>query len=469
MNDVPLSNFWSDSAPDDSDPRPALTGHHEADVAIIGAGFTGLWTAYYLKSLSPGLTIRVLEGERVGHGASGRNGGWVIGSLAGLSRLVEGLSRDERRACCRILADNVDAIGATLAKENIEAQFHKGGAIYAAARYPGQEAIQRAYLEHLHALGHPEEACYWLDAAELAEKARFRNARGGVFQRDCATVHPLRLLRGLARTLETMGVTIHERSRVRSRHPRGVTTDSGHLRTELTVSATEGYCAGLPDMRRYVLPVQSLVVATEPLSASCWADIGMAGRPAFADASRLVNYGHRTADDRLLFGARGSYRLGGRPMMSQAIPASAVTWRRDLLTDLFPALGEVRITHGWGGSLGLSRRFRPHALLDRASGLATAGGYAGEGVAASHLFARTLADMILERDTDLTRMPWAMDETHPSRGLRRWEPEPCRWLAAQLIGLSYAGEEALMQRERSLGIVRPTLTRLNDTFASVIE
>lgn len=469
MNDALLSNFWADSAPGDAGPRPALTGHHEADVAIIGAGFTGLWTAYYLKTLSPGLVIRVLEAERVGHGASGRNGGWVIGSLAGLSRLVEGLSRDERRACCRMLADNVDAIGATLAREGIEAEFHKGGAIYAAARYPGQEAIQRAYLEHLHALGHAEEACYWLDAAELAERVHFRNARGGIFQRDCATVHPLKLLRGLAGTLEAMGVTIHEQSRVRSRHPRGVTTDSGHVRAEVTVAATEGYCAGLPDMQRYVLPVQSLVIATEPLSASCWAEIGMAGRPAFADASRLINYGHRTADDRLLFGARGNYRLGGRPARSQAIPASAVTLRRDLLMDLFPALEDVKITHGWGGSLGLSRRFHPHALLDRASGLATAGGYAGEGVAASHLFARTLADMILERDTDLTRMPWAMDDTHPSRGLRRWEPEPFRWLAAQLISLSYAGEEALLQRDRSLGIVRPALARLNDAFASIIE
>ncbi|MGM0987681.1 MAG: NAD(P)/FAD-dependent oxidoreductase [Pseudomonadota bacterium] len=469
MNDAPLSNFWADSAPGDASPRPALTGHHEADVAIIGAGLTGLWTAYYLKTLSPGLAIRVLEAERVGHGASGRNGGWVIGSLAGLSRLVEGLSRDERGACCRMLADNVDAIGATLEREGIEAEFHKGGAIHAAARYAGQEAIQRAYLEHLHALGHAEEACYWLDAAELAERAHFRNPRGGVFQRDCATVHPLKLLRGLAGRLEAMGVTIHEQSRVRSRHPRGVTTESGHLRAEVTVSATEGYCAGLAEMQRYVLPVQSLVIATEPLPASRWAEIGMAGRPAFADASRLVNYGHRTADDRLLFGARGNYRLGGRPTSGQAIPARAVTLRRDLLVDLFPALEGVTITHGWGGSLGLSRRFRPHALLDRASGLAMAGGYAGEGVAASHLFARTLADMILERDTDLTRMPWAMDETHPSHGLRRWEPEPFRWLAAQLISLSYAGEEALMRRERSLGIVRPALARLNDAVASIIE
>lgn len=469
MNDAPLSNFWADSAPGDASPRPALTGHHEADVAIIGAGLTGLWTAYYLKTLSPGLAIRVLEAERVGHGASGRNGGWVIGSLAGLSRLVEGLSRDERGACCRMLADNVDAIGATLDREGIEAEFHKGGAIHAAARYAGQEAIQRAYLEHLHALGHAEEACYWLDAAELAERAHFRNPRGGVFQRDCATVHPLKLLRGLAGRLEAMGVTIHEQSRVRSRHPRGVTTESGHLRAEVTVSATEGYCAGLAEMQRYVLPVQSLVIATEPLPASRWAEIGMAGRPAFADASRLVNYGHRTADDRLLFGARGNYRLGGRPTSGQAIPARAVTLRRDLLVDLFPALEGVTITHGWGGSLGLSRRFRPHALLDRASGLAMAGGYAGEGVAASHLFARTLADMILERDTDLTRMPWAMDETHPSHGLRRWEPEPFRWLAAQLISLSYAGEEALMRRERSLGIVRPALARLNDAVASIIE
>ena len=469
MKDDTLNNFWADSAPADATPRPSLEGHHVADVTIIGAGFTGLWTAYYLKTLSPGLAIRVLEAKRVGHGASGRNGGWAIGSLAGLSRLVEGLSSDERRACCRMLADNVDVIGTTLAREGIEADFHKGGAIYAAARYPGQEAIQRAYLDHLHALGHAEEDCYWLDAAALEEQARFRNPRGGVFQRDCATLHPRKLLQGLAATLEAMGVAIHKCSRVRSLQPRCVTTDLGHIQTGMTVCATEGYSADLHDVRRYVQPVQSLVIATEALPASRWAEIGMSGRPAFADASRLINYGHRTADGRLVFGARGNYRFGGRPKRDQEISTKEVQLRHDLLVDMFPALEGVKITHGWGGSLGLSRRFRPHALIDRASGLATAGGYAGEGVAASHLFARTLADMLLERDTARTHAPWAMDGTHLSRGLKRWEPEPFRWLGAGLITLSYASEEALLQRRRSLGIVRPALRRLNDAFASLIE
>ncbi|MEC9481860.1 MAG: FAD-dependent oxidoreductase, partial [Halomonas sp.] len=295
-------NFWLSTLPAAPASRSRLEGQKQADVAIVGAGFTGLWTAYYLKTLASQLDIVVLEAERVGYGASGRNGGWVIGNLAGLERHIGTLPLETRRACCRLLADNVDALGQVLAREAIAADFNKGGAIYAAARYPDQIAIQRDYLRHLHELGHDEDACRWLDAGQLAERVRFRKAYGGIFHRHVGTVNPARLVHGLAGVLERLGVTIFEASRAIGIERHTVTTDHGAIEAPMIACATEGYAQRFHDFKKHVIPIQSMVITTEPLPASVWQQIGMAERPAFADASRIITYGHRTADDRLVFG-----------------------------------------------------------------------------------------------------------------------------------------------------------------------
>nr|WP_299242035.1 FAD-binding oxidoreductase [uncultured Halomonas sp.] len=462
-------NFWASTVAERPEQRPRLEANTQADVAIIGAGFTGLWTAYYLKMHAPHLAIVVLEAERVGHGASGRNGGWVVGNLAGLERHVGKLPMEQRRECCQVLADNVDEIGQVLERESIAADFNKGGAIYAAARYPDQIAIQKDYLAHLHALGHDEANCSWLDADQLAEKARFRNGYGGIYHRQVATVNPAKLVAGLAETVERLGVTIHEHSRATTISDHTINTHHGSVEARNIVCATEGYADDFYDFRKHVIPVQSLVIATEPLTDDVWQEIGMAERPAFADASRLINYGHRSADGRLVFGARGSYAFGGKSKHSMAISPEDIRLRHDLLADLFPVLKDVRISHGWGGSLGLSRNFRPHGILDRESGIATAGGYAGEGVAAAHLFGRTLADLILERDSRLASMPWAFANVSHRHLIKRWEPEPLRWLTAQAITYSYAGEEALMKRNKPAPLIKPALMKANDFFASLIE
>nr|WP_298373066.1 FAD-binding oxidoreductase [uncultured Halomonas sp.] len=462
-------NFWASTVDERPAPRPRLEANTQADVAIIGAGFTGLWTAYYLKMHAPDLAIVVLEAERVGHGASGRNGGWVVGNLAGLERHVGKLPMERRRECCQVLADNVDEIDKVLERESIAADFNKGGAIYAAARYPDQIAIQKHYLAHLHELGHDETNCSWLNADQLAEKVRFRNGYGGIHHRQVATVNPAKLVAGLAETVERLGVTIHEHSRATTIGDHTINTHHGSVEARNIVCATEGYAEDFHDLRNHVIPVQSLVIATEPLTDDVWQEIGMAERPAFADASRLINYGHRSADGRLVFGARGSYAFGGKSKHALAISQEDIRLRRDLLADLFPALEDVRISYGWGGSLGLSRNFRPHGILDRESGIATAGGYAGEGVAAAHLFGRTLTDLILERDSQLANMPWAFANASHRQLIKRWEPEPLRWLAAQAVTYSYASEEALMRRNKPAPLIKPALTKVNDFFASIIE
>lgn len=468
MPDTDSSNFWTFTQTE-REPRPALAGARNADVAIIGAGFTGLWTAYYLKTLAPQLDIAVVEAERVGYGASGRNGGWVVAGIAGLARHIGGLDLAQRQACCDLLADNVDDMGRVLVAENIAADFHKGGSISVAARYPAQVAMQKHYLEHLHELGHREEACYWLDADQLAKVARFNNGFGGIFHRDYATVNPNKLVTGLAETVERLGVTIFEHSRASTIEPEVVRTANGRIDASTVVAATEGYSNGLAPLKRHIIPVQSLVIATEPLSAALWDEIGMSDRPSFADASRLINYGHRTADNRIVFGARGDYRYGGKPKQNQGISTADIEMRRRLLVDLLPALKDVSVDYGWGGSVGLSRSFRPHAIVDRARGLATAGGYAGEGVAASHLFARTLAELILDIESKRTRMPWARVDARFEQVIKNWEPEPLRWLTAQTISFCYAREEALMRADRPARWPQTALSWLNDRFANIIE
>ncbi|MES1953976.1 NAD(P)/FAD-dependent oxidoreductase [Salinisphaera hydrothermalis] len=462
-------NYWVDSA---GEPGvwPAAEGRHDADVVIVGGGFTGLWTAYYLTTLRPELAVTVLEAETVGHGASGRNGGWAIGNLAGLERLIGDLDRTARRAICAQLADNVDEIGRVTAREAIEADFHKGGTLDAAARYPQQVAMQKAHRDALIELGHAPEDCVWLDGPALAERAAFRDGYGAVFFRHTASVHPMKLVRGLARVLAQRGVTISEHSRARYLAPHHViTTNGAQFNARHIVQATEGYSECLAGLGRRVLSVRSLVIATEPLSEAVWARVGLGDRPTFCDASRVINYGHRSRDGRLIFGARGAYPLGGTPKQDHAITPAEIEMRRRLLLDLFPGLPEdLVVTHGWGGSLGLSRRFRPHAIVDPHTGLATAGGYAGEGVAASHLMGRTTAELIVGEDTPRTRAPWAHADAAIDQVLARWEPEPLRWLAAQTISASYGAEESLLRRGCDGALTRSVM-RANDGFAAIIE
>jgi len=240
--------------------------------------------------------------------------------------------------------------------------------------------------------------------------------------------------------VERMGVRIYENSPVTHWQAGSLRTAQASVRSRWVVPAVEGYSVTLPPLGRYQLPVQSLIVATEPLSAATWDEIGLSNGQAFSESSRQVTYGQRTADNRLIFGARGGYQFAGKLRHDFNLTRSEIELRRYLFGELFPQLKNVQITHGWGGNLGMSRRFKPHMLCDHASGIALSGGYGGEGVGASNLGGRTLADLILQRDTELVHQPWVI----PRRGLdalRAWEPEPCRWLGYNAIIRSFVHED----------------------------
>ena len=407
MKDYRSYSFWLDTCGDDLTPRPPLRGNEKADVAIVGAGYTGLWTAYYLKRARPDLRVTIVEKEVAGFGASGRNGGWCSALFAGAR---------SRRDMHGPLCDTIDEVERVLRTESVDAHFHKGGTLTL--------ATSPAHVPRVRA-----EAAWpgatWLDPEETARRLRVARCEGAAFTPHCASVHPARLVRGLARVVAGMGVPVYERTPALDVSPGRVDLHGARLSADVVVHATEGYSSALPRARRRLVPLYSLMIVTEPLPASFWERVGWDGRETVTDGRHLLIYAQRTADDRIAFGGRGApYHFGSRISDDFDREPRVFEELARVLRELWPDAVGARITHRWGGVLGVPRDWYSSVGLDRSTGVAWAGGYVGDGVAASNLAGRTLRDLILRRDTELTRLPWV---GHRSRS---WEPEPLRWLGA---------------------------------------
>jgi glycine/D-amino acid oxidase-like deaminating enzyme len=443
----PSGSLWLDTAGDPPAERPALEGSAEADVVIVGAGFTGLWTAYYLALADPSLRITVLEAETVGFGASGRNGGWCSALFpTSWSKLAGASSPAEALRLHREMAATVTEVGRVLEAEGIEADYSRGGTVVLARSAP-QWRRAVAEVELAHERGFTEDDVRLLGGDEARSQLAATQVVGGTFTPHCAAVHPVKLVRGLADAVERRGVRIHERTRVTAITPGQAHTDAGAVRAEVVVRATEAWTAHLPGSRRAIAPVYSLMVATEPLAEEVWAGIGLATRPTFSDGRHVIVYGQRTADDRLAFGGRGApYHLGSRIDPSYDAAPRVHALLRRTLADLLPALGTPEFTHAWGGPLGIARDWAASVGLDRTTGQAWAGGYVGDGVGTTNLAGRTLADLITNTASDLTTLPW-VDHRSPS-----WEPEPLRWLGinAGLQAMRLADVEERLTRRPSL-------------------
>ena len=451
-------SLWLDqlvaSGDDDLSPRPALDGDAEADVCIVGAGYTGLWTAFYLLQAQPDLSVLLVEAEIAGFGASGRNGGWCSALFPqSAGALARRYGREAALAMRRAMNHTVDAVGLAAAADGIDCHFRKGGSLYL-ARTGVQLERARESVEADAALD-GVDGLRLLSRDEASGRVGAEGVLGGVFTPHCARVQPARLVRGLARSVERRGGRIVERTPVLRiipgegrRRAQVITAQGPRVSARYVVRATEAWAARLPDSRRDVVPVYSLMVATEPLPASFWAHAGLARGETFNDERHLIIYGQRTADDRLAFGGRGApYHAGSRIEPGFDREERTFTELRRSLRQLFPDLSGHAFTHAWGGPLGIARDWWACVGLDRVSGLARAGGYVGDGVGTSNLAGRTLADLMLGQDTPLTRLPWV---GHRSR---RWEPEPVRWLEvnAGLRAMTVADTE-----ERVTG--RPALT-----------
>ena len=428
-------SFWLETCGDVLTPRMPLDGAAVADVAIMGAGYTGLWTAYYLLRAEPTLRVVILERDIAGFGASGRNGAWCAPGLnISLGRLERLHGRDAARATYQAVFDAVDEVGRVAAAESLDIDWRRGGELLV-ARGPHETPQLEHELAGLERFG-LESHYQFLDAVALSERLSISSASGALYTPDAATVQPAKLARGLARTVERMGATIHEGTEVTDFRPRSNTspatlrTPSGTVTADTIVLAAEAYLTRLRRLHRALIPIWSLIVLTEPLPDDAWAEIGWRAHELIGSPRYTVVYLSRTADGRLLFGGRGApYRYGSPIRDEYDRHAPTHETLRTLAREWFPALARhgVRFTHAWGGPLGMPRDWHPTISHDPASGIGTARGYVGHGVSTANLAGRTLAELILGRQTKRTSLPLV---GHRSRN---WEPEPLRWLGVRFV------------------------------------
>jgi glycine/D-amino acid oxidase-like deaminating enzyme len=395
------------------------------DVAVVGAGYTGLWTAYYLKKRDPSLRIAIVEKEIAGFGASGRNGGWCSALFATKrERLAKRRGRASAIAMQRAMFATVDEVGRVLDEEGIDAHFLKGGTL-SVATAPAHVHRLKEEIEYERSWGFGEDDIRWLDRNEAAARIGVAGVLGATFTPHCARLHPARLARGLARVVERSGVSIFERSPAISVDPRVVRTVRGNVHANVVVMAIEGYTATMPRWHRRMVPLYSLMIATEPLPPSFWKEVGWSGYETMTDGRHLLIYAQRTADDRIAFGGRGApYHFGSSVKPEFDRDEDVFADLQQELAKLWTGAAEARITHRWGGPLGLTRDWSTSIGFDPHSGFAWGGGYVGDGVSTTNLAGRTLADLITGTASEFTELPWV---NHRSRS---WEPEPFRWLGA---------------------------------------
>ena len=426
-----VSPWLGDLAP--ITPRPPLPGDADVDVAILGAGFTGLWTALELQRRDPSLRIGIVEAQVAGFGGSGRNGAWCVAGLGvTIGELARRYGDETARHVTRLLRETVDEIGRTCDELLPDAEFNKGGVLRLARGPHERPAIAAAY-ELRRRLG-LDDGCELLSAGEVRDRVDVAGVEGALADAHCATIHPGRLVRGLADRVEERGAAVWEGTTVTAITPGGsgarptLTTDKGTVRADVVVLAGEAYLSQLPQLRRHVMPVYSLAVLTEPLTDAQRAAIGWAGQECLSSQRLSVDYSSITADGRILFGGRGApYHLGSsiKPAYDRHGPTH--DWLRSQLVEWFPQLRGIGFSAAWGGPVGMPRDWLPTFSYRPETGMAAAFGYTGQGVAASNLAGRVLADLITDRGAKWSRLPCV-----GHRPLR-WEPEPLRWLAVRIL------------------------------------
>ena len=423
--------------------RPALAGDTSVDVAIIGAGYTGLWAAYYLKKAQPALNVLVIEKEFAGFGASGRNGGWCMGTFAwDHERYAKVTSRATVLDMAAYLRGTVAEILAVCAAEGIDADILPTEELMIASN-PAQMARLKAELAHRQLWGEVDRVRE-LSASEVQQRISVPGVTGALAITDMARVQPAKLVRGLAEAVERLGVRIVEETEVLSYASGQVVTARGVVQAPVILRGTEGFTATLKGHKRDWLPLNSAQIATAVLPPAVWAKIGWDGHELIGDLNNSYCYCQRTREGRITVGARGvPYKFGSKMDTNGAPDAETIRRLTEVLHRYFPAAAAYPIEHAWCGVIGVPRDWCATVGFDKATGLGWAGGYVGVGVSTSNLAGRTLADLALGKDTDITRLPWV------NRRVRAWEPEPLRWLGVHTM---YTLLRIADKREQRLGI-----------------
>jgi glycine/D-amino acid oxidase-like deaminating enzyme len=425
LNRYESYSYWLETAGEPLTPRPALASSQDVDVAILGGGYSGLWTAYYLLLTQPSLKIVILEKEIVGYGGSGRNGGWCSPRFPlSASMLQKRYGQEAARSQLLAVQAAVDEIERVCNQEKIDAGFRRAGTLSLARSEHQLKAIQaghRAY-EQIGLADHYQ----FLTPAQAEERIRVTNVHGALYTPDGASIHPGRLVRGLARAVEARGGIIYEQTAVEdfvSGEKACLRTSAGEVRArKAIVLAGEAYLTRFPKLHRSLLPVYSLICLTEPLSAEQWKAIGWQQGENVASARSSVVYLTKTGDGRILFGSRGApYAFGSKISDEQDRHTETIALIQQSLRDWFPALAGIRFTHSWGGPVAMPMDWMPSVSYSPSIRIAHIGGYTGQGVSTSNLAGKLLAGLITQTLTGLEALPMAQ-RTSP-----RWIMEPLRW------------------------------------------
>ena len=451
-----VNSYWHESVTSTEVERDSLNSDLDLDIAIVGAGYSGLWTAYYVKKLKPDARVAVIESNNVGFGASGRNGGWCSGFLPMTLSEIE--KQHNRQAAIEMYSQSfatIDEIEKILTTEKINCDFHRGGTIHGATN-----AVQRSRVveevEELHSYGFSEDDSRLLTLEESQARINISGLFAASYTPHCATIHPKKLVLGLAKVVERMGVKIYENSRVTEINPRVIKLKNTTVRADVVVRATEGFTSLIKRHRRTLAPLYSYMVATEPLTKSQREEISWHNRETYHDARNMIIYVQITHDGRIAFGGRGApYHFGSRVKPSYDNHDEIHQRIISSMHEVFPVTKDLEVTHRWGGPLGVPRDWQPSVNFDQRSGLASLGGYVGDGVAATNLAARTLAHLMVGDDHPLTTLPWV---NHPSR---KWEVEPLRYLGINgLLRLS----NSMDKHEHDKGTVDKFRANILDRF-----
>ncbi|MGP3987120.1 NAD(P)/FAD-dependent oxidoreductase [Streptomyces sp. 3N207] len=429
------------------------------DLVIVGGGLTGLWTAYHAAVERPGAKITVLEAKEVGYGASGRNGGWlsalVPGNRAVYAKAARKRGKDGAAAVTSFQREMDGAIDDTLRilqEEGIQADQHRGGHLRVATTPAALKRLELTHAADL-AAGYRPEDLELLDADAVKKRVAIAPALGGLLTRTTACVDPAKLTHGLAEAVEAKGVRILENTRVTRIAPGAVTTTRGTVSAATVLTCLEAYSGAVDSEarglgKREIIPVNSSMIVTNQLPEQIWERIGWQGRECLGDAAHTFVYAQRTADDRIAIGGRGTpYAFNSRTPGQGRVDARTVRTLSERIRLFFPGL-QFTVEHAWRGAIGVTRDWCAGITFDPATGIGVARGFAGHGVTATHLAARTLLDRAAGRDTALTRLPW---NDHDSG---RWEPEPLRWLGVhamyRLFGVADRWEESRHSQNTSL-------------------
>jgi glycine/D-amino acid oxidase-like deaminating enzyme len=412
------------------DPAPVLEGGRAADVLVLGGGFTGLWTAWHLKQLAPEASVVVLEADRCGNGPSGRNGGFCDAMWASLAIMRDRWGGEEALAVAHAAERSVGEIGEFCEREGVDAWFRRGG--YArVSTTPAQDRVLERSLTAGRELG-AEDAIQALGAEEVAARCASPLFRGGVFYPTTATLQPARLVLGLRERLLALGVEIFERSPVRALRegPEGVEarTPGGTVRAGAAVVAIGAAAkAGRGPLRDRLTIASSHIVLTEPVP-DVIEEVGWEGDECITDCRSLLDYFRKTPDDRIAFGwGGGRIAMGARLDGRAELDAAAVAGTAEHLHAFFPGLAGRRLTHAWGGPIDASPLHLPMVVPLRGGRTFAAAGYTGNGVGPSHMVARSLASLVLDRRDEPSRLAF-VDPSPP-----RVPPEPFHWIGGEAI------------------------------------